>query len=88
MCAEQRTLNEPLELIKMIVEKEKICVNANTEPRKWTPLHLACTRLNIECVKYLLSQGANTSFSNAEGLDPMGKLIKRRLSECDNRSDR
>lgn len=68
----------------MIVEKEKPCVNANTEPRKWTPLHLACNRVNIEVTKYLLSQGANTGFTNAEGLDPMGKLIKSRRSVTKN----
>ena len=70
-----------LELVKYLLQKEKGSLNFQTEPRKWTVLHLACWRGFYSIVEYLLSQGANVDLITADGLDPMGKVIKRKMME-------
>lgn len=70
-----------LELVRMLIFKERACLNQQTEPRKWTPLHLACHRGHYQIAEFLVDEGANLEMVCVDGLTPFGKLMKRLMTE-------
>ncbi len=53
------------EVVKYLLETVKVRVDAMTD-RRLTSLHLACKYGHVKTVKYLLEQGASTTFRNSE----------------------
>lgn len=64
----------------MLVSRDKTSINIQTENRRWTPLHLACSRGYYDICKYLVAEGANFDCISADGLTPMGKLMRSSLA--------
>lgn len=75
VCPSNRALDN-LELVKAVHEKDRFALNAQTENRKWTALHLACWRGSPKVVEFLLEQGAVPDLYCSDGLDALGKVIK------------
>ncbi|KAH3757010.1 Serine/threonine-protein phosphatase 6 regulatory ankyrin repeat subunit B [Pelomyxa schiedti] len=58
-----------LEEVKDLVERRGADVNCRAED-DWTPLHVACQRMHLDVILYLLSKGADTSLETTNGEKP------------------
>ena len=61
--------------------KKGVKVNANTNPTGDTALHNAVNEKKIEMVKYLIRNGADTTFKNRVGQTPIDLAIKKGYPE-------
>ncbi|CAF1204301.1 unnamed protein product [Adineta ricciae] len=86
-----------LEILQQLVEKEKLDVNLR-HPLGWTPLLVAVINNKLDCVKYLLTKGADPNqsdeFTNVQSMakkihwHPVQVHTRREEEFCDRLSSR
>jgi len=59
-----------IKMVSKLLDKDPTIVN-NRNESKWTPLHLACFKGNIEMVKLLLEKGADINAKSRTGMTPV-----------------
>ncbi|XP_078396900.1 ankyrin repeat domain 53 [Cetorhinus maximus] len=74
-----------MECLKVLVEEHHMDVNL-TNPNSWSPIHLVlnkeCQPRALECLKYLLSVGADPNVQTNDGLTPLHQAAEVGLLDC------
>ena len=74
-----------LECLKVLIEIYRVDVNFQSQDG-FCPLHLAINQKNgsnaYECVKYLITKGANLNCQNYEGTTPVHKAASEGMEDC------
>ncbi len=64
-----------MEIVKFLIEKG---VDINTEKyERWTALHAASYKGNLEIIKFLLEKGANPNIRDTDGKNPRDVAVLR-----------
>ncbi|MFY0673684.1 MAG: ankyrin repeat domain-containing protein [Bacteroidia bacterium] len=66
--------------IQYFLEKDNSYIDS-TDPKGWTPLHMAIKKEKIEAMNYLISEGADLKVKNNNGQTPLDFALKTKNNE-------